>query len=111
MATISDLEINEQIFGDLYLRNLSLGIIQGPPTGKASLDKPWLKNYPEEAITSYVSNESIYEYLKKCISSVPDVVLLDYFGEKITAKQLLEKLMLLLKSSRKVGLKLENVWH
>lgn len=92
MATISDLEINEQIFGDLYLRNLSLGIIQGPPTGKASLDKPWLKNYPEEAITSYVSNESIYEYLKKCISSVPDVVLLDYFGEKITAKQLLEKI-------------------
>lgn len=92
MSTINDLTINEQILGNLYLRNLALGIVQGPPTGKASLDKPWLKNYPEEAITSFVSNESIYEYLKECISSAPDAILLDYFGKKITAEQLLKNI-------------------
>lgn len=92
MSAINDLTINEQILGNLYLRNLALGIVQGPPTGKASLDKPWLKNYPEEAITSFVSNESIYEYLKECISSAPDAILLDYFGEKITAEQLLKNI-------------------
>ena len=47
---IANLSVNEQKLRDLYLRDMALGKVQGPPTGYASIDKPWLKYYSEEDI-------------------------------------------------------------
>ena len=46
---IGELSLEEQKLRRLYLRELSLGEIQGPGTGYLSIDKPWLKYYSEEA--------------------------------------------------------------
>ncbi len=42
---ISNLNEEEKKQRDLYLRGISSGDIQGPMTGYASVDKPWLKYY------------------------------------------------------------------
>ena len=42
---LNNLQINEESLRNLYLKKLSLGEIQGPQLGKASIDKPWLKYY------------------------------------------------------------------
>ena len=44
---INNLQINEEKARDLYLKKLALGEMQGPITGKASIDKPWLKFYKD----------------------------------------------------------------
>ena len=62
---IKNLQINEEHLHDLYLKKLSLGEIQGPLVGKASIDKPWLKYYSVAAINSEPFNGSIYEHIKK----------------------------------------------
>ena len=69
MSNIKNLEVNYDMLSDekkhdLYLRKLATGEIQGPPTGKPSQDKPWLKYYSEEAIVSDVPSMSIYDYVK-----------------------------------------------
>lgn len=58
---VANLSINEQKLRDLYLRDLALGKLQGPPTGYASLDKPWLKYYRENPIKEINPNETMYE--------------------------------------------------
>ena len=93
MSNIKNLEVNYDMLSDekkhdLYLRKLATGEIQGPPTGKPSQDKPWLKYYSEEAIVSDVPSMSIYDYLYNCISDEPDRVLIDFLGKKITAKEI-----------------------
>lgn len=97
MKIINNLEINgenmsEDILRNLYLRKLALGEIQGPPTGMSSIDKPWLKNYSEDAIIETVPKMTIYEYLKSCIEDDPDAVLIEYFGRKITSREILESI-------------------
>ena len=47
LSKLSDLEEEQR---DLYLRQLLTGEMQGPLTGYASIDKPWLKYYTEEQI-------------------------------------------------------------
>ena len=68
MSNIKNLEVNYDMLSDekkhdLYLRKLATGEIQGPPTGKPSQDKPWLKYYSEEAIVSDVPKMKAYDYL------------------------------------------------
>ena len=35
-------------------------------TGYPSIDKPWLKNYSDEAISAVLPNCSMYEYVYEC---------------------------------------------
>lgn len=39
---IKNFLLNEEKMRELYLKQLSLGEIQGPLTGKPSIDKPWI---------------------------------------------------------------------
>ena len=122
MSKIKNLEVNYDMLSDekkhdLYLRKLATGEIQGPPTGKPSQDKPWLKYYSEEAIASDVPSMSIYDYLYNCISDEPDRVLIDFLGKKITAKEILDNIALFadkfnasgIKKGDVVGLALPNI--
>lgn len=85
---VANLSVNEQKFRDLYLRDLALGKIEGPPTGYASLDKPWLKYYSEKQIMAEMPKETMYHYMMKNNMNHLDDIALLYFGNKITYKEL-----------------------
>ena len=74
---LGNLSVNEQKMRDLYLRKLALGEIQGPPTGYASIDKPWLKikhndrNMPDDDM-------SVYDFLYECNKEHLDDIALIY---------------------------------
>lgn len=58
-------DLSEEQIRNLYLRKLATGEIQGPPTGKPSMDKPHLKFYPEEALKLDFPKMTMYDYLKE----------------------------------------------
>lgn len=86
---ISELSEEDKKQRDLYLRRLATGLIQGPPVGYASIDKPWLANYSEENIMSDIVFRRIYEELKENCEKYADYVAVEYFDNKITYRQLL----------------------
>lgn len=70
----------EEKLRKLYLRDLASGKIQGPPTGKASIDMPWLQWYEEDAIALERYQTNIYDYF---LAFAPDnVPLLEYYGRE-----------------------------
>ena len=81
---IANLTIDEQILRNLYLRNLAIGKVQGPNTGYASIDKPWLKYYDEDAITRYQKIETIYECIYSNNKEHLNDIVINYYGNKIT---------------------------
>ena len=74
---VKNLSINEQKLRDLYLRDIALGKIQGPMTGYASLDKPWLKFYKEEFIKSEIPHMCAFEYFEQMNKSNMDKLAID----------------------------------
>lgn len=81
---IANLDVNEQKLRDLYLRKLSLGEIQGPNTRFASLDKPWLQYYSENAINLDTPNMSAYDYMIKQNQDNLNSIAISYYGTNIT---------------------------
>ena len=89
---IKNLDVNEQVLRDLYLRDLALGKLQGPMTGYASLDKPWLKYFEAEKMGTPIPKMNLYDFLFECNKDYLNEVALEYFGTKITFKQLFENI-------------------
>lgn len=58
-------------------------------TGYPSIDKPWLKYYSEEAISSVVPECTMYEYIRNNNSDHIEDIALVYFGRKIKYKELI----------------------
>lgn len=88
---IKKLDINEERLRDIYLRKLALGEIQGPLTGKASIDRPWLKHYAE--LPDYKQNErTVYQELIEKNRSRKDQLALEYFGTKTSFGELFKKI-------------------
>lgn len=102
---ISELSENEKKARDLYLRKIALGEIQGPMTGYASIDKPWLKYYSEELISQNLPEMTIYEYLKEKNLNGENRIAIEYFGNKLTYKQLIDKIDRVSKSLTVLGIK------
>lgn len=89
---IKNLDIKEQTLRDLHLRKLALGELQGPPTGYASIDKPWLKYYSEEAIKKEIpENKAMYEIMKEKNSKYPNRIAINYYGNLFTYEDLFKK--------------------
>lgn len=106
---VANLSINEQKLRDLYLRDLALGKIQGPPTGYASLDKPWLKYYSEKQIMAPMPKETIYQYMiKQNIDNLEDTALI-YFGKKLTYREFDEEINKCAKSLIAKGIKKNDI--
>ena len=101
---LSRLTEAENVKRDLYLRKVSLGEEDGELTGYASIDKPWLKFYPEEKLLEEVSKDSIYNYLKKRIKN-KDLIAINYFGNKISYRELFERIDTTAKSFLEMGIK------
>lgn len=57
-------------------------------TGYPSIDKPWLKYYTPEAINASAPEGSLYDYMHECNKDHLRDVALDYFGRKMTYKEL-----------------------
>ena len=89
-----ELTHEEEKLRKLYLRDLATGKIQGPPTGKASVDMPWLKRYPVEAITDELPKVTIYQYLYDAISDEPDRILINYLVVKLQQEKYCKKLII-----------------
>lgn len=77
---------------DLYLRDLAIGKLQGPPVGYLTVDKPWLKYYSVDTIMSEMPKMTIYEYIKNKNVNNLDKVAIEYFGNKLTYSELLDKI-------------------
>lgn len=102
---MSKLNINEQKLRDLYLRKLSIGEIQGPPTGFASIDKPWLKYYQSKQIESNLTEKTCYEALLDSYRNNPSHIAIEFFGKRITYSQLVEEVDKTAKAYQKLGIK------
>ncbi len=89
---IVELSAEEKKERDLYLRNISLGNILGPMTGYASIDKPWLKYYNENNIDKERLNCSAYDYMKHYNINNLLYNAINYMGNIITYKELLDKI-------------------
>lgn len=90
---ISELSEEEKTQRNLnYLRKLVNGEMQGPLVGYASVDKPWLKNYSEDVINDELPEKTIYEYLVlRNLDHLNDYAI-EYFGNKLTYRELIEKI-------------------
>ena len=57
-------------------------------TGYPSIDKPWLKYYPEEAIETPLFEGTTYDYLWESNKNYPENIALSYYGCKIRYREL-----------------------
>ncbi len=102
---VKNLKLNEQKLRDLHLRKLALGELQGPPTGYASQDKPWLKYFSEEMIMEDIPEMTCYEYLYQNNQKYLDQVTIEYFSNKITYRELFKKIDETAMAYQKIGVK------
>ncbi len=61
-------------------------------TGYASIDKPWLKYYTDEAINAELPHCTVYEYLWENNKEHLDDIAIEYFGRKISYRKLFENI-------------------
>ena len=74
-------------------------------TGYASIDKPWLKYYPQYLIEKELPKNTMYEYILKGNNFYPNRVALNYFNNKITYSELIEKIDIVARSFLELGVK------
>lgn len=101
---LSHLSDEERRKRDLHLRRLATGEEQGPSTGYPSIDKTWLKYYPEDAIVSDVPKMNAYDYVYQRNKDFPNQVALSYFGKKISYYELFQKIDEVARAFKKIGI-------
>ena len=101
---IGKIYVNEEKLKNLYLRDLALGKIQGPSTGYASIDKPWLKYYTKEAIMSEEPKKTVYEWVYESNKNYLENNALQFFNKYITFGELFENIDKVAKSLKKNGI-------
>ena len=89
---LGKLSLNEQKLRDLYLRDMALGKIQGPPFGFASIDKPWLKFYSENAINFELPKMTAYDFIYISNRERLDAFAINFYGNRITYKEFFKKI-------------------
>lgn len=90
---------------DLYLRKVSLGEIKGNVTGYASIDKPWLKYYSEQAISSNFAPMSMYQLMKSKNNGYEKDIAISYLGLNITYGELFYHIDLVAKAVKNLNIK------
>ena len=61
-------------------------------TGYPSIDKPWLKYYPEKTKNAQLKECSAYEYLLSLVRVRPNKTALNYFGKKFSYREMFFKI-------------------
>lgn len=88
-----------------YLRKLATGEIQGPPVGYASVDKPWLRFYPEEMYFERKKYNKIIDYIKDTWTDSLEDIMIHYYGKDITANEFFNNVEDVAKSLKTLGIK------
>lgn len=101
---ISELSLEEKKLRDIYLRKISNGEILGPMTGYASIDKPWLKYYEEAGILADIPKEKAYDLIYNKYHD-SKLIALNYFGTKITYREMFNKIEQSASSFKTLGIK------
>lgn len=102
---LGELSLEESMLRDLYLKGLAEGSLQGPPTGVSSIDKIWLKFYDDKDISNQTPNLTIYENLYEHNKNHLDEVVIEYYGKKITYRELFRNIDKTALSFEKAGIK------
>lgn len=102
---LSTLTEEEQKERDLYLKKLADGTLQGPPTGKPSIDKQWLKYYEDNDINQDIPNMNVYDYLVMNNNNNLNKKAINYYDMIITFKELFKNIDDVTKSLISLGVK------
>lgn len=102
---LQELSDKEKTLHDLHLRGLANGEIQGPLTGFPSLDKPWLKYYPKDAISAKIPTKTAYQFIYEKNKEKLNNIALKYFNINVTYKELFEKIEEIAKGLSNLGIK------
>lgn len=94
---------------NLYLKKLANGTLQGPLTGKQSIDKTWLKYYEDYDIKQDIPKMSAYDYMVVNNNSNLDKNALNFYGIKITYEELLKNIDKITRSLISLGVKKGNI--
>lgn len=78
-------------------------------TGYPSIDKPWLNFYSKEAVATSLPNSSLYEYIFEKNKDHPNDIAIRYYGNRITFKELFEKIDLVSNAFVSAGVKPKDV--
>lgn len=89
---ISRLSEEEKVARNIYLKRIANGEMYGPMVGYSSIDKPWLKYYLEDDFYKRCPSMSMYEYLYEKNKNNLNMIALNYFGNKITFRQLFKNI-------------------
>lgn len=84
-------------------------IMEGELTGYPSIDKPWLKYYSEEAKNAKIEDLTLYQALVKESKNHPNAIAVDYYGTKISYKELIENIDKAAKSLQSLNIKKNDV--
>lgn len=89
---VANLSEKEKQLRDLHLKQIANSEKLGPVTGYASLDKPWLKYYEDEKIMENTLEMSCYENMYENNKDHLNDIAFEYYGNKITYKELFENI-------------------
>ena len=89
---IAELSVEEQKERDIYLRKLAAGEYQGPPVGYPSIDKSQLKYYDFEKYLKDKPKMTVTEEIFTNNIENLDMTAIEFFGTKISFKQLFNKI-------------------
>lgn len=98
-----------EIIKNLYLRTYLTGERLGPLTGKPGIDRPWLINYSEEEIATRIPKRSLYRDLIESNTNNLSNIANEYYGNKITYKELIKNIEITAASLVKKGIKKGDV--
>ena len=102
-------QLTEDDKRNVYLRNIALGVEQGPLTGYPSKDSVGLKYYLEDEIVEELPKISAYSYLyRNNIANSSDIAL-NYYGMKISYSELFEKIDETAKALKESGIEENDV--
>ena len=102
---LSKLSEEEEVKRNIYLKKIQTGEIQGPPIGKLSLDKNWLKKYTDKELSIKIPHMKIYDYMMKDNLNHFNDKAIVYFGKSITYKKLDKKINAFARSLKQDGIK------
>ena len=100
---INQLSYEEKKKRNLYLKNIANGNIQGPNVGYPSIDKTWLKYQNDDSLSLDIINKSMYQVIKDNNKNNLDAIAIEYFGKKITYREMFEKIEETAKSLKKLN--------
>ena len=83
-----------------------------PLTGYPSVDKPWLKYYPEgawERATNIPENCTVWDIIEKRLAEYRDVPAIEYFGRTISRGAFIDSVYLWARAFKGMGVREDEV--